>query len=1058
VSYFVGRTEPLARLTAVYHALAAESGSTAAGWPGLVLLMGEAGIGKTALLNRFASDAAAQGATVVWGTCWDGDRTPGFWPWTQALRTLLDERADLHKAVRPELAAIVPDLSIDPPAMAGSDIAGRLRAFDAVGRLLARATAHAPVVVILDDLQWSDQSTVDLLRFVARQTQPGALMLVGAYRPHELPPGIAASLADLAAAAELVTLQGLSPGEVADLVQAVAGASAAGWARLVHDRSGGHPFFARELCHLLVAGGAPTQVPAAVRQAIGRRLAHLSTPCLVMLDAAAATGIVLPDVLADVSGDGPARIAELIAEAAKAGMLTPADRTNTIRFTHDLYRETIYASLAPAQRLDLHHRIATALLRRRERGSSVFPAELARHFAAAVSVAGAAPAVAWAQAAADADAIRFAFADAADHLSRVRSVIAEAGQRLADDELVGLLTAEAALRLRAGDAVRARELLDTAWARATATGHPELIGAVALGLDRIGARFAMPRTDLVTVLDTARAALDGSGTPAEAQLTAALARQLQHSVSADRPRAQPLAEHAVAIARTLDDLVTLASCLLAHHDTLWTPGTATSRAAIAAEIADLATRAADPERHAQALLLSATAQLENGSPAFRATLAEYQYVTEQLRQPRHDYLLRTRQAALALLDGDIATGERLSAEAAALGQAVGDSDTGNVRMSQRLEIARARNDAVELREMAAEAVRWWIGAPAHAHAVAAGFHARADDLDTARRELDTVLALPDWRTDRSYLWSIFVGEMAAAAIALRHRPLCAQLLHDLLPVADTCAVNGALVCFMGTHAHRVGLLYDALGKPAPARQWLSKALETHRQLGARAWQAETHGALAALGGEDSQQHAHLAAALHAELGLTTTDATGPEDLVSRTASLRRVGDMWRARYRGQTAYLRDAKGMHDLAALLARPDVDIPAIELASRGDRLDAAHSAYNEPVLDRAALVAYRRRLAQLDEELDAARDTSDLARQQHASDEREQLLTHLRRNTRPDGTARSFGATTAERARKAVTARIRDAVRRITEALPELGVYLDRTIRTGTTCSYNPNTNED
>ncbi|HET6729625.1 MAG TPA: hypothetical protein VFG96_09410 [Jiangellaceae bacterium] len=77
--------------------------------------------------------------------------------------------------------------------------------------------------------------------------------------------------------------------------------------------------------------------------------------------------------------------------------------------------------------------------------------------------------------------------------------------------------------------------------------------------------------------------------------------------------------------------------------------------------------------------------------------------------------------------------------------------------------------------------------------------------------------------------------------------------------------------------------------------------------------------------------------------------------------------------------------MHDLAALLARPDVDIPAIELASRGDQLDAAHSAYNEPVLDRAALVAYRRRLAQLDEELDAARD---LARQQHASDEREQL----------------------------------------------------------------------
>ena len=193
------------------------------------------------------------------------------------------------------------------------------------------------------------------------------------------------------------------------------------------------------------------------------------------------------------------------------------------------------------------------------------------------------------------------------------------------------------------------------------------------------------------MLDTARQALSGSRTTTEAKVTAALARQLQHSVPADRPRARPLADEAVGIARTLDDPATLASCLLAQHDTLWSPGTATARAAIAAAIVDLAKRADDRERHAQALLLSATAQLENGSPAFRATLTEYAYLTERLRQPRHDYLLRTRQAALALLDGDIDTGERLSAEAATLGEAVGDSDTGNVRMSQRLEIVRARN-------------------------------------------------------------------------------------------------------------------------------------------------------------------------------------------------------------------------------------------------------------------------------------------------------------------------------------------------------------------------------
>jgi hypothetical protein len=807
----------------------------------------------------------------------------------------------------------------------------------------------------------------------------------------------------------------------------------------VHERSGGHPFYARELCQLFATAGTVTDVPVAVRDVIGRRLARLSPGCGALLDAAAVAGTtLLPDVLAEVTGDDATRIAALVAEATEAGVLAPAGR-----FVHDLYRETIYTTLAPARRLDLHHRVAVALRHRHERGSPVFEAELAYHFTAALPAADTASAVAWTYAAARVDTARFAFAEAADHLTRLRAAVASGGCRLSDTDLVGLLTTEADLRLRAGDAVRARELLDTAWARATATGRANLLGTVALGLDRVDARFAMPRADLIAVLTTARQALHGTGTTTEATVTAALARQLQHSVPADRPRARPLAERAVTIARALADPATLASCLLAQHDTLWTPGTATARAAIATEIADLARRAGDPERHAQALLLSATAQLENASVAFRATFTEYADVTQRLRQPRHDYLLHTRRAALALLDGDIATGERLSAEAAALGETVGDSDTGNVRMSQRLEIVRARNDRAEFRELAAEAVAWWIGAPAHAHAIAAGFRARAGDLDAARRELDTVLALEDWRADRSYLWSIFIGEMVTAAITLRDQPLCQRLLDDLLPVADTCAVNAALVCFMGAHAHRVGLLYAALDQPQPARRWLHQALRTHRRLGARAWAAETHHALATLGDPDGPERARSTRAVGAE----ARAKPNPD-----TPHLRRVGDLWQASYQGHTAYLRDAKGLHDLAELLAHPGTDLAALDLAGGGIS-DRTRPAGTGTVLDRTALVAYRRRLAELDDELGTARTHADLAHQQRASDEREQILAELHRATRPDGTSRTLGNTATERARKAVTARIRDAIRRITDAHPDLGTHLDRTIHTGTTCRYEP-----
>src|SRR5207342_1380469 len=120
----------------------------------------------------------------------------------------------------------------------------------------------------------------------------------------------------------------------------------------------------------------------------------------------------------------------------------------------------------------------------------------------------------------------------------------------------------------------------------------------------------------------------------------------------------------------------------------------------------------------------------------------------------------------------------------------------------------------------------------------------------------------DWRTDRSYLWSVFIGEMAAAAIALQDRPLCQRLIEELLPVADSCAVNAAFVCFMGAHAHRIGLLYAALDHRDPARQRLLQPLKIHRRLGARAWQAETHQALASLGGPEASEHERRAAALY----------------------------------------------------------------------------------------------------------------------------------------------------------------------------------------------------
>src|SRR6185436_3044576 len=210
-----------------------------------------------------------------------------------------------------------------------------------------------------------------------------------------------------------------------------------------------------------------------------------------------------------------------------------------------------------------------------------------------------------------------------------------------------LLVEEADARARTGDPGQARTLLDDARGRASACGDAERLARVALGVQRLGARFAMPRDAVVEELEAALVGLSGRGTPLEAHLAASLARELHHSVPAHRPRARPLSEQALALARTLDDPTTLAACLLARHDILWTPGRAGERIAIAREISDLAARTGD----AEGLLLTANALLEQGSAAFRSALADFLRASDGFRQPRHDYLAMTRRGALALLDG-----------------------------------------------------------------------------------------------------------------------------------------------------------------------------------------------------------------------------------------------------------------------------------------------------------------------------------------------------------------------------------------------------------------------
>ncbi|MBV9487929.1 MAG: hypothetical protein JO246_17985, partial [Frankiaceae bacterium] len=460
-------------------------------------------------------------------------------------------------------------------------------------------------------------------------------------------------------------------------------------------------------------------------------------------------------------------------------------------------------------------------------------------------------------------------------------------------------------------------------------------------------------------------------------------------------------EQAIALARGCDDPTVLRACLLARHDVLWSPGGGAQRVPVIDELIALARRCGSPDWLAEALVLQANALLESGSAAFSAVLHEALTVLAGLDEPRHAYTALTRRACLALLRGELADAERLIDEATALGGRLREPDTANVRMSQRLELVRARSDPAELQSFAAEAVAHWTGAPVHAHAVAAGFQARAADLEAARHHVSVVQELGTWRSDRSYLWSVFVRELATAAIALDDAPLMQQLLSDVRPLRGTCGVNGAAVAFAGCHSRVAAELAAALGDP-DAAALLAEAQQVEARVGAAPRRAPT--------------------------------------------SLHREGAAWRVTWEGRTATVPHCKGLLDLAELLRRPREDVHVLDLMQAGAVAPDAG-----PALDRTAAQGYRRRLEELAAERASAERAGDAERVAAVDDETAVLAAELGRSSGLAGRPRPLGSSTTERARKAVTARIRDAVQRIDAVLPDLAAHLSHEVVTGVRCRY-------
>jgi len=1008
-------------------------------------LAGEAGIGKTTMLAAAASYAESRGARVAWGWGWPGEGAPGYWPWVQVMRTF---GLDIPWPGRG-----------DWPGPEDEPASGRFQLFDEVTSLLLAESRLQPLLVLLDDLQWADQASQLLLDFLARRLPAGAVAVVGSYRDVDPAPG--PSLASLAARTTVLPLAGLGVGEVAAMVAEVVGDQrAAGVAADVHRRTGGNPFFVQQVSWLLKSG--QSGFPPGVREALSRRFGGLPGSSAAVLRAAAVAGQRFSaDLVAQAMAEPAEAVAVALSEAVLARVLS-RDASGDYRFAHDLFREYAYDQLPAADRARLHQRVGRRLEAERAAGGDVSLAELARHFVHADPAS--AQARRYCVAAAREATSQLAYEEAARHWERA---LAAAGDGAAARAEMLLELAEA--RRRAGQGQAAGQAYLRVAELARRAQDPRGLGRAALGLHALGSRAWWPPADVVALLSEALEALGpgpaGNGGSLRLRVMASLARTLAwHGLDGSRARA--LAAAAVQAARADGDPLTLAACLLAQHHAVWAPGTARERLRIAAEVAELADQAGDHETLLEARLLAATDLLELADPAFRAELDQFLRLAEAARQPRFRYAALVRRAMLALLAGRLAAAERLIGQASLLGEECGEPGAADVGYDQGWDLLTAQGRLGDLAGALPEMF------PDPESVQARGSRALVLLASGARAEAAEAVAPllagdPGLPPDRQRLLGLAYGaELAAAFGAV---PAAEKLYAALLPSEGEAVVSGAAITFRGAVAHYLGVLAAMLGRTAEAAGHLDQAIAAHERLGAVTWSLRSRYELARVWlGEPGRRDAAIAAlagvarAAH-ELGLThlARDAEAAGFAAGQapvtTGVFARDGALWTLSYGGVTVRMRDAKGLADLAVLLAVPGREVPAADLiaaagAGQAGRADLRLGA--DEVLDATARRQIRARLADLGEDIAEAESWSDAERAARARAERDALLHELAVAAGSGGQPRLLGDQ-SERARKTVTARLRDIIARIEPVHPALAAHLRASVTTGTRCSYSPPT---
>jgi DNA-binding SARP family transcriptional activator/tetratricopeptide (TPR) repeat protein len=837
----IGRQEALARLRDCWQRVSA-------GDAAMAVIAGEAGAGKTRLISAFAHETRERGAFVLGGPCHEEAAAP-YGAFTEALRQHSAWFGAPSGWIAVELGRLLPDLA-GPDRVEGDPQHARHRLFEAVASVLRDTAGVVPVLLVIEDIHWADHSTLLMLAHLTRTVRTAPLLVVGSLRVEEGRdrPTLEALLEELRRERRLdeVTLRGLSPHEVGELVSAHLGARASpDLAELLHRRTGGNPLFVEETVRHLrevhpaataeqLVGAATSEIPRGVKAVIDRRLARLPSPVRAAVTAGGVAGEAfgLDDVVA-ASGfvDDDAVIA--LDGVLATGLVVDEARPGRYRFAHALVRETVLGTVTTTRRALMHRRLAEAIETLPPSRREPRLPDLARHLLDAHPLVEADRVAAVVVRAAEQATSQLGYENAAALLDGALAKL-----EAPDAERAALLLALGDARARMGRSDGARQCFDEAARLARRLDRADVLARAALGAAGLSVKIAPVRPEIKALLEQALASVDPSS-PLRAALLARLAVELYYGPAPVRER---LSEEALASGRRIGGRALL-EALNARHVALWTPRHVEERLAIADELVDAARAAGDREAELQGLNWRVVDLLELADlPSAREAIDAHGRLADDLRLLAYAWYRPMWHAMLAFLAGRIEEASRLSDEGARIGRAANDENAqvlfdvqaSSIRVAQGRPLTAPQRAALEAgaRRPAGGAWRVWKAILAFDS---------GDTRGAARLLSDEATGLDALPFDANWLYT--VTTLAVGAWLVHDPAAAASVYPRLLPYAQYVALAGRGTHCTGSVSLPLGLLATALGDDETAEQHLDAATRINDGLGARPFAAAARYAL-----------------------------------------------------------------------------------------------------------------------------------------------------------------------------------------------------------------------